>query len=574
MAKIFKKNLKEKKTIIFLVLIILFGAFLRFYRIAEVPVSLFGDEIDVGYQAYSIFKTGKDYSGQPFPTYVHSLAEWRAPLLMYVTIPTVGIFGLSEWGVRIPPAIFGVLNILFIYLLIKELFKDERWALLGALLVAMNPWNIHYSRAAFEVTLLLFLILGGVWCFLKGVNKPWYFLGAAILFALTFYTYSTANVFLPLLLIILVIIYKKELLKLKKRRVIWISLVIFFLLLIPISRELIFGQAGGRFSLISVFSDPKIIEEIHLKRLGGVSFEGPSNVGLVERIFTNRPVYWFLAISQNYLAAFSPEFLFSRGDPYFRHSVGKVGEFYLIEAVLVAIGIFTLMKYKGKEKWLIFLWLLFAPIPSSLTKDGSNHATRLFLMISPIAILSSLGVVQLFKLAKKKSVTIFLPPVACCLLLLFNFSFYLHRYFVYYPKESWRDWHYGYKEAMVFIKDHQQEFEKILINDSYEPALIRYLFWTDYDPRKFHNNFTGDQSKENILPGFDGFKLDNIFFGKPQQLGWWEEILTPKVLYLASQKDDIGGDWDWRKNPPSGVKVLKTVTNPYDQLIFYLVTHE
>lgn len=576
MAKIFRQ--KINKNIILFLFVLLLGSFLRLYRLTEAPISLFGDELDVGYQAYSILKTGRDYMGQFVPVYIRSLTEWRAPLLMYVTVPSVAIFGLNEWGVRIPPAIFGILNVLFIYLLIKELSasggKNELWAVLGALLLAINPWSIHYGRAAFEVTLLLFLILAGFYCFLKGLKNPWFFIGSVILFGLTPFAYSTANVFLPLLIFSLLIVYRKELVRLRKQKVVWLSLAIFILVLIPIAKELLFGQAGGRFGLISVFSDQKIVEEIHLRRLGGISFDKPvGKVSFLERIFTNRPVYWALAISQNYLSAFSLDFLFAHGDPYFRHSISKVGEFYFIEIVFVTLGALAWLKLKDKRKWLIFVWLLLAPIPSSLTKDGGNHATRLFLMIPPITILSAYGLVQLMELAKKKKIAAFFLFFVSCLLL-FNFSFYLHRYFVHYSKESWRYWHYGYKQAMGFIVEHQDEYGQILINNIYEPSLLRYLFWTKYDPEEFQQKFTGDKPKENILPGFDGFKLGEVYFGKPNKEDWWDEILTPDVLYLASQKDDVGGDWDWRKNPPSGVKVLETASNPYNQPIFYLVTHE
>src|SRR3989344_1271339 len=97
---------KNKKI---LIVILLFAAFLRFWKINEVPVSLFGDELDVGYQAYSILKTGKDYSGNFWPLHFHSLAEWRTPLYLYSSVPTVALFGISPLGVRLPAALFGVL---------------------------------------------------------------------------------------------------------------------------------------------------------------------------------------------------------------------------------------------------------------------------------------------------------------------------------------------------------------------------------------------------------------------------------------------------------------------------------
>jgi hypothetical protein len=69
--------MKKGKLIVSLLLITLLGLLLRLYNLEKVPPSLFGDEVDVGYQAYSILKTGRDYMGQSWPISFHSLAEWR-----------------------------------------------------------------------------------------------------------------------------------------------------------------------------------------------------------------------------------------------------------------------------------------------------------------------------------------------------------------------------------------------------------------------------------------------------------------------------------------------------------------
>src|SRR3972149_12034802 len=94
---------------VLLSLVIFLGSFLRFGFLDKVPPELFGDEVDVGYQAASLLHTGRDLYGQVMPTYIHSLSEWRAPLLMYATVPTVAALGLNEWGVRAPQALFGAL---------------------------------------------------------------------------------------------------------------------------------------------------------------------------------------------------------------------------------------------------------------------------------------------------------------------------------------------------------------------------------------------------------------------------------------------------------------------------------
>ena len=98
----------EKKT---LILIFVLAVILRIVALDRNPISLFGDELDVGYHAYSLLKTGKDYTGHFLPTYIQSLNEARAPLQMYLTIPFVAFFGLNEWGVRLPPALFGSFSV-------------------------------------------------------------------------------------------------------------------------------------------------------------------------------------------------------------------------------------------------------------------------------------------------------------------------------------------------------------------------------------------------------------------------------------------------------------------------------
>jgi len=115
MAKFYKKS----QVVLFFIIVI--ASLLRIWGIDKVPVSLFGDELDVGYHAYSILKTGKDYSGNSWPLHFQSLAEWRTPLYLYSAVPTVAIFGITPIGVRLPAAIFGILGVWGIYMFVTEL---------------------------------------------------------------------------------------------------------------------------------------------------------------------------------------------------------------------------------------------------------------------------------------------------------------------------------------------------------------------------------------------------------------------------------------------------------------------
>ncbi|MFH1561025.1 MAG: glycosyltransferase family 39 protein, partial [Patescibacteria group bacterium] len=519
-----------------LLLILLLAGFLRLYKLDM--MELFGDELDVGYQAYSLLHTGRDYMGQLLPTYAHSFSEWRAPLLMYATVPFVAVFGLNVWGVRLPAVFFGLLGIFLTYLLAKKLFKDERVGLFSALVMAITPWSIHYSRAAFESTLLLSLVLLGTLAFL---NKRW--LVSALTFGLSFYTYNTANIFVPLLLLFLTVFWFPDL-KQEGRRLLGPGLL-FGLLLIPIGLSIISGQGRERFGLISIFNDPYTIDRVVYWRTHGLEN------GFAERLFHNKITGWGRQFIGNYLTAFSPQFLFLNGDLTPRHNLPGFGQLPWLLIPFLLFGAWKLVQKKfNRETGLVFVWLLISPIASCLTVGGGEQATRLFLMLFPLVILIGLG------LSRIKN-RLFL--LAVVFLAFVNLAFWSHAYFVHYPKEEYLRWHYGYQSAFSWLAENESSFGRVMINNQYEPGLTRYLFWTKKDPVWLRENFTGDVVADQVLSGFNGFKLESVYFGgigQEDKLSWLQQNLDPETVYLAFQLFEAPGDWDWQKQPPSGIKVL------------------
>jgi len=602
-----KKIFTQTSTLLLIILVLAF--LLRVVGLDRNPPELFGDELDVGYQAYSLLKTGRDYKGHLLPTYLQSFSEWRAPFLMYVTAPFIAIFGLNEWGVRLPSALFGTLTILLLYYLVYYLSKDKKLSLLAALFLTISPWHIQYSRAAFEVGLMLFLIVAGCLAFLLFCQKNSSFMAviAGILFALSLYTYNTANIFIPLLMFILVFIYPRPV---KKQKLIAIMAITFAILIIPLVNNIVFGHAADRFSAFSVFDSQEIISKINLIRAY------PNTNPLIEQIFHNKPIEWTKKIIQNYSTAFSSRFLFIHGDVTFRHSLHEVGQLFWFQLPLILIGVFLFIKNRKKHNLFWLSWLLIAPIPASLTIDGGYHATRLFLMVIPFCVLSAYGgliIMEKLLSFKKKSILFQLlqvpiksgrssaeggigkqanetfrrsrnfPSVSVLrevslfgflallifLIPLMEFLHYQHYYWQHYPLDSWRWWHYGYKEAIQSLIPLEDEFNQVIIETTYEPALIRYIFWKKYEPRKIHQ--INDQLKENAVDGLTGFCLDEKTCFIDFKGSFEKEKVKPDTLYLISQERNIPGDWDWSKSAPEGIEVIKTIRNPWNEPILYLV---
>ena len=112
-----------RKKVLVLALIIATALFLRVYKINSNPPGLTPDEASLGYNAYSILKTGKDEYGTFMPIIFKSFGDYKPGLYVYLTVPFVAILGLNETAVRLPSVFSGVFTVFLIYLISKELFK-------------------------------------------------------------------------------------------------------------------------------------------------------------------------------------------------------------------------------------------------------------------------------------------------------------------------------------------------------------------------------------------------------------------------------------------------------------------
>src|SRR2546430_12052414 len=114
------------KTTIILVCILGLAFILRFF--GAVPPSLDWDETSLGYNAYSILKTGADEYGSRLPLSFRSFDDYKPPVYVYLTVPSVAVFGLTELAVRLPAAALGVVAVIAVYFFVLELLYnwDER----------------------------------------------------------------------------------------------------------------------------------------------------------------------------------------------------------------------------------------------------------------------------------------------------------------------------------------------------------------------------------------------------------------------------------------------------------------
>lgn len=472
--------MKKYLTLLILGLIIGLAFFLRFYKVTTSPPSLNWDETSIGYNAYSILKTGKDEWGESFPLNFRSYGEYKLPVQIYASIPGIAIFGLNELGVRITPVVYGTLTVLLIYFLANQIFKNKKVGLLSAFILAVSPWHIQLTRASLESSFSVFWVVLGAILFIKGFEKGRYWVFSIIPFVIAIYTYNAARVFAPLFILALLIIYKKEVFR--NFKVVFIASIIFVASVSPIILSIFSGQASARLKLVSIIDDPGFVQRVNKAR-GNTDLPEP-----LPRLIHNKVTHFAYVFTGNYLSHFTPDFLFISGAGHRQHHVQGMGELYWIEAPFLLVGIFFLFKNKNKWKWLVTSWILLTFIPVSITVDSIPNALRTILAVIPYSMLTAYGFWKVYEMIGKKNfIKIGLVAVSL-LVFLFQFRSYQDNLYNVYPKLYSRDWQYGYRQVVTYIKDHYDEYDLIVFSRTYGEPHMFTLFFLNWEPSKYQND--------------------------------------------------------------------------------------
>ncbi|MDP3973543.1 MAG: glycosyltransferase family 39 protein [Candidatus Daviesbacteria bacterium] len=473
--------MNRKFLIFFLGLILLFSFILRFYKVNEIPPSLNWDEVSIAYNAYSILKTGKDEWGQFFPVHFKAYGEYKLPVQVYGSIPGITIFGLNELGVRITPVVYGTLTVLIMFFLGQVLFRNNLVGLLSSFLLAISPWHIQLTRASYESSFALFWVILGTWLLIKGFEDRKWFIWSMIPFAASVFTYNSARIFTPLFLMAVAIIYRHHLIKVK--RTVLISMIVFTILILPLTPFLFGGERSARYKLVSITDDPGLIPRIEERRNNSIL---PSPL---TRLIHNRITYVSFYFTRNYLAHFTPDFLFINGAPHKQHHVQGMGQLYWFQAPFLFLGFFLLFKKKNEFRWLIMSWILLIYIPVSVTNDSIPHALRSAIATPVYQLLTAFGIYQAYLLIKnKKMLWQFLLWGIVVTIGLWQFISYLINYYTIYPKNYSRDWQYGYKQVLEYIRVHKDEYDEIVFTRHFGEPHMFTLFYLNYDPAKYQTD--------------------------------------------------------------------------------------
>lgn len=478
--------------------------------LTQSPPSLYWEEVALGYDAYSISQTGRDHHGNPWPLVAfESFGDWKPSLYVYAAVPFIKLLGLSELSVRIPAALSGIAIAIAIatitYLLTKKELGSNvsRWlAIASLLLVAVNPWAIQFSRAAWEINLATALITWGVAVWIQVVTQSgkrvaWrqqVGLGvlSAVLFGLALYAQHSARVVVPLLVVWLtiwtiVIQIRSAKAWLAQLRMV-VSRFMPFLITIavglvimvtPIALSFSSPVVQQRFNETSIFTDGSAVQLSNDMRAA-------RNYSLVSRALYHRYVLYAQLVLEQFLSHFDPAYLFVRGDANPRHSSQLFGLFYPLDSILILTGFFFLVSKYRKWALLHIGWIVVATLPAAIS-TGAPHALRTLIALPAWILVLTFGVIFLWRVTSSLRSIVVARTLQISFVVLYLTQFLVFfQYFLFsYPKLYSEVWQFGYSEMISAISTlHTQhpELPIYITREQGRPAMY-YWFYTQVEPK-------------------------------------------------------------------------------------------
>lgn len=491
-----------------LFLVILLSSVLRFYKLGTVAPGISWDEASVGYNAYTIAHWGRDEWGRMLPITFKSFEDYKNPVHVYLTVPFVGLFGLNELATRFPAALFGVANVIMIFLISSLIFKSKLAGLIGAFILAVSPYNIQFSRFNHELNFAIFFFSLGFYFFLRGKENRKYIIPSFVCFGIDLLTYQSAKVVTPPLVFLLTVLFLTGYKKYRKELLMGVGIYSLFIALLFLKPELL----GGARLKQNVMSESEITQTAVYKKT------------------SNKYLSMASVVLDRYKGYFEKKFLFETGDPIPRHSAQIVGTFYKMDQAFLTIGLVFLLygilfKKERLYLWLL-VWCLIAPLPGAASSTFAHAARAMFITMSWHLVIT-LGVYKAATLLRFKTTKALIIIVFVALTLL-GLNKYVRYYYGEFATRYGTEWQYGMRDIVSYVAENPQ-FYSVYMTDAHSQPYIFFLYYLKTPLPEFLSTVEYNNTKSrpsNLVTGFGRYKF-----------GMWDQIESypnPEILYIVN----------------------------------------
>lgn len=243
--------------IVVLLAIFMLGMGLRLYGLDA--DSLWADEIYTATRAQMAFVSIVTQAG----------GDVHPPLLYLVTKALILMLGDREFILRLQAVLFGSLSILLAYK-VGEILWTRPAGLMGAFLLAVNPYHVQYSQEARQYALMIFLALLSLIFLLGGLRRErkelW--MGFVLCTSLSLYNHYFAFLFLAAEIIFATLVIAKSWLLYRKQSAGASTLDRSSRLSAPARRALIFAVSLALVTVLFLPWLPTTLEQVFGPKLG------------------------------------------------------------------------------------------------------------------------------------------------------------------------------------------------------------------------------------------------------------------------------------------------------------------
>lgn len=511
-----------KRTQIFLILILFFGAIFRLWGLGKIPEGFHADEAAFGYNAYSLLKTGKDEYGKPMPLILRSFDDYKGAVYSYLTVPFVASFGLNEFSVRLPTSIAGTLIVLVSAVMTFALTQNILLSLVTATIVSFAPSSLLLSRVQSDPLVAVLFMLVGWYCIEKYVDSKkhiWAVCGLGF-WIMSCFTYASPRI---LLLGFVPLLFWYYLPKLDKKMKLVLAAIFVSILLATI--YLMFGSSGSRFGQVNIFSSQDVMLSLNEQ----IREDGVAGSTIVStRMYHNKIVDYGRYIIHNYATYFGFDFLFFQAYQPEREKIPNTGFMYFIDLPFLLIGLYQIIKLKKRWGYFILGWFFFTPLTLAVFGQETPNIHRYYFSILPGSMVVAFGIIQCIKFTHK-NIRLFVI-LGIIVMYGLNILFFTHELFVHQPLHAPYYRGFAYKEMVRSLPNIYQNYDKIVITKTNSSPYIYLLFYMGYNPKRYQEL---GSPRDYDYTGFDKYifvPLDcpNVKYRKTID----EQYPNNRVLYI------------------------------------------
>lgn len=526
---------KKNKIILALGLILALSLFLRIWKLSSLPQGVDWDEASYGYNAYSILKTGRDEWGKFLPLTFRAFGDSKQPLLVYLNIPFIALFGLNLFSVRIVSALAGTVSVALIFLIGRKLFRNDAVALTSAFLAALSPYGIFYSRIGIEISLWGMLTLAIIYCELKYAkdNNARYWIAVSVLSILLFFTHNAAKIMAPALLFTLSSINALFLKKPARSMIFPLAVAILFVFTLYIQSK---QSWNARMQFVGIFGQGKSVA----LEIGQFREDDKNN--LVSKALHNKGSFLAMRLAKNYLSHFTYNYLINFSKPEIVQ-VSYHGPLYLAEILFYYLGLILVLGNVLKKRGgmlslfpILIAWILIAPLPSFITEGGIDK--RYIGAFGTWEILSAYGfwhAASELKSAKIKTLPILFAS-ALLIALIAESAFFLQSYFVVIPNDYGKLYFARQKQIGILAKEMYGNSNAVTVSNALTgETQIFPLFYMQFPPAQYTatKQWNGSSDGWANVTGFGKFTFtDNLNLAAVEP-----QLHRKTVGYIIAGKD-------------------------------------